>query len=306
MATKPRPRRVRKASTERHGLEYGSGLVGKHRFRIRERHIAEHLIPLMTRRQVGAAKLDLLLRGIALPPDIGQRPQAGVVLQRYRYEQLYDVINTGHRLGAQQPGQDPPPSVLRLKRKWVRDQLLRLEALELVVRTRQKGRRSHLRVLSDDGSGGVFDDPDGSKGNLYITVLGSVIASGKLADWGAPELSAYLAAMVAERYAPGDRPEPGTGRWFRSLGWFRDVERYGPKERTATPFGIATLERGLAKLEEDFLITHTHITKDPYTKHRLQGRRNLYRNRFADLDKASKILKPADLADQLLSDDDEH
>ena len=259
----------------------------------------------MTRRQIGAAKLDLLLRGIALPPDIGERPQPGVVMQRYRYEHLYDVINTGHRLGAQQPGQDPPPSVLRLKRKWVRDQLLRLEALQLVERTLQKGRRSHLRVLSDDGSGRAFDDPDGSEGNLYITILGSVISSGKLAEWGAPELSAYLAAMVAERYAPGDRPDAGTGRWFRSLRWFRDVERYGPKERTPMPFGIATLERGFVKLEEDFLITHEHITNDPYTKHRLQGRRNLYRNRFADLDDSFTILKPADLADQMLANDAE-
>jgi hypothetical protein len=288
-----RPRRA--AKEEPRGLIYGRGVIGKHRFRIRERHIAAHLIPLMTKRSLGAAKLDLLLRGIALPPDVGDRPESGIVLQRYRYEHLYDLVNSGRRLGAQEPGTDPSTAVVRLKRKWVREQLLQLEKFNLVKRTPQRGRRSHLRVLSDDGTGASIDDPDGSEGNLYVTVLGSIISSGAFARWGVPEVSAYLAAMVAERYAPGKRAPAGTGKWFRSLGWFADKQRrYGPDDRTPMAFSVATLERGLARLEKDGLISHAHITVDPSTRQRLQGRRNLYTNRFAELDEGSLIMQPSD------------
>lgn len=285
-------------------MEYGRGVVGKHRFRVRERHIAEHLIPLIAKRSVGAAKLDLLLRGIALPPDTGERPEPGVVLPRYRYEHLYDLVRGGRRLGAQEPGTDASTDVLRLKRKWVRDQLRQLERLNLVERTPQAGRRSRLLVMSDDGIGGPFDDPDGSEGNLYITILGSIISSGRLAAWGTPELSAYLAAMVAERWAPGPRPAPGTGSWYRPLEWFADTRRrYGPEDRTPMAFSVATLERGLDKLEEDGLISHTHITFDPYSRERLQGRRNLYVNAFATLDGSSRVLRPEELAKRRLADD---
>jgi hypothetical protein len=268
------------------GLIYGRGVTGKHRFRIRERHIAEHLVPLMTGRSLGAAKLDLLLRGIALPPDVGERPEPGVVLRRYRYEHLYDLVNSGRRLGAHEPGTDPSINVTRLKRKWVREQLVRLETLKLVKRIPDPGRRSHLTVLSDDGTGGPLDDPDGSEGNLYITILGRIVSSGRFGRWGVPELSAYLAAMVAERYAPGRRKAAGTGQWFRSLRWFADIDRrYGPDDRTPMAFSVATLERGLAQLERDGLISHTHISVDPHNRQRLQGRRNLYTNRFGDLEK---------------------
>jgi hypothetical protein len=295
--------RDRKSKDEQRGLEYGRGVVGKHRFRVRERHIAHHLIPLIAKRSVGAAKLDLLLRGVALPPDVGERPDPGLVLPRYRYEHLYDLVRAGRRVGAQEPGTEGSTDVLRLKRKWVRGQLLQLERLRLVERIPQPGRRSRLLVRSDDGLGGPFDDPDGSEGNLYITILGSVISSGRLATWGAPELSAYLAAMVAERWAPGPRRAPGTGTWYRPLEWFADSRRrYGPDDRTPMAFSVATLERGIAKLEKEGLLSHTHITVDPHSRERLQGRRNLYVNQFTALDRSPHLLRPDELAERLVAD----
>ena len=44
-------------SPELKGLRYGRGVVGKHRFRVRERHVAEHLAPLISDKAAGAAKL---------------------------------------------------------------------------------------------------------------------------------------------------------------------------------------------------------------------------------------------------------
>ena len=114
--------------------------------------------------------------------------------------------------------------------------------------------------------------------------MGAVIASQQLATWGAPQLSAYLAAMVAERWASPRPTTPGTGTWFRSLAWFPDHDgRYGPPERPRMAFSSATLERGLAQLELEGLISHHHIAIDPRTKRHLQGRRNYYTNRFDTL-----------------------
>jgi hypothetical protein len=295
------------------GLEYGRRVVGKGQFRIRDRHVADHLIPLMRMRRVGAVKLDLLLRGIALPSGAGARPEPGVILRRYQYEDLYDLVNGREDLGAAEPGTDAAAvEVVRLKRKWVREQLLRLETLNLVKRTPRPGRRPDIVVLRDTGTGEPFDDPDGSPGNVYITILGAVIASRHLARWGAPEISAYLAAMVAERYAPRDRvggkrsrrrPQPGSGQWFRSLRWFGDVQSYGPDDRVALDFSVPTLERGLARLRKENLITWTHVTRSPRTKQRLQGRRNFYTNMFADLERPSSKLSPAQFEAELLAAD---
>ena len=56
--------------------------------------------------------------------------------------------------------------------------------MKLVRREPRPGKRPRLVVLRDDGSGQPFDDPDGSPGNTYVRILGSVIASGALASWG--------------------------------------------------------------------------------------------------------------------------
>ena len=53
---------------DRGGVIYGRGVRGKYQFRVRELHIAKTYVPLMKAKKVGAVKLDLLLRGIALLP----------------------------------------------------------------------------------------------------------------------------------------------------------------------------------------------------------------------------------------------
>jgi hypothetical protein len=179
---------------------------------------------------------------------------------------------------------DPSESVRKLKRKWVGEQLSRLEQLGLLRRETRPGKRPKLVVLRDDGSGDLFDDPDGTTGNTYVSILGAIVASRALAKWGAPGLAAYLAAMVGERHASPRPAKPGTGKWFRSLAWFADVDGfYGPNDRVKIAFSEATLERGLKSLEKGGLISRKRISVAPGTNRRLSGPRNLYTNNFATL-----------------------
>ena len=53
---------------DRGGVIYGRGVRGNYQFRVRELRIAKTYVPLMKAKKVGAVKLDLLLRGIALLP----------------------------------------------------------------------------------------------------------------------------------------------------------------------------------------------------------------------------------------------
>lgn len=168
----------------------------------------------------------------------------------------------------------------------------------LVKREPKPGYRPRLLVLRDDGSGEPFDDPNGTRGNTYVSVLGSVIGSRALASWGAPELSAYLAAMAAERSEnrDGKHIDPGTGRWYRPLAWFADKdELYGPSDRVRMGFSVPTLERGIASLEKSELMSHRRITRNPRTNRRLKGPRNLYFNHFDLLSDEVKPLMTGDL-----------
>ncbi len=195
---------------------------------------------------------------------------------------------------------DPSPDALKLKRKWVGQQLKRLEEMKLVRRELQRGKRPRLVALRDDGSGQPFDDPDGSPGNTYVSILGSVIAAGALASWGAPELSAYLAAMAAERSESkkSKRKDPGTGRWYRPLAWFADKDGfYGPSDRVRMGFSVPTLERGIAKLESAKLMSHRRILRNPRTNRRLKGPRNLYFNNFDSLNDKATFVEPDDFDD---------
>ncbi|HEX2391811.1 MAG TPA: hypothetical protein VHI77_02720 [Solirubrobacterales bacterium] len=281
-------------------LRLGFGVVGKHLFRVRERHIADHLAPLIASRAVGAAKVDLVLRCVALlPHDAGNR-EAGTVLSRCTWELLHDLSRPSDHLGAVPPGLDPPESVRKLKRKWVGQQLSRLEDLGLLRRDMQSGRRPKLVIFRDDGSGEPFDDPDGSAGNTYVTILGAVIASRTMTAWGAPELAAYLAAMVGERHATPRPTEPGSGKWFRSLAWFADSDGfYGPESRVKINFSEATLERGIKRLEADGLMSRKRITTAPGTNRRLSGPRNLYANNFASLRTAPQPSLSEDEAEEI-------
>lgn len=276
-------------------LQLGFRVFGKHLFRVRERHLAEHLVSLIASHAVGAAKLDLVLRCMALlPRDAGNRKH-GLVLPRCSWELLHDLARGNEGLGAASPGVDADPTraVSKLKRKWVGQQLVRLEDRKLLKRESRPGKRPTLIVLRDDGSGEPFDDPDGSHGNTYITILGAVIASRTMANWGAPELAAYLAAMVAERHATSEPKQPGTGEWFRSLAWFADPAGfYGPDSRVRVKFSEPTLERGIKKLEGAGLMSHRRILTFPGTNRRLSGPRNLYANNFASL--RAKVESPTD------------
>lgn len=278
-------------------------------FRVRVRHVAEHLAPLITRRAVGAAKLDLVLRGVGLLPHHAGPRQPGLVLRRYSWEQLHDLARTADALGATDPQFDPPPEVVKLKRDWIRDQLVVLEELNLVQRQLRPGGRSHLLVLRDDGSGEPLDDPTGSGGDVYITIRGDTIASGALARWGAPELSAYLAATVAERYdrsATNSHFPSGTGKWFRPLSWFADRDRrFGADARPRIPFSVPTLERGLRIFRQEGLVTWDRITRNPETRARLRGPRNYYRNHFDLLEAATEVLDANEYLAEATRDDDE-
>ncbi|HWA52909.1 MAG TPA: hypothetical protein VG816_01915 [Solirubrobacterales bacterium] len=268
-------------------LRLDFGVVGKRLFRIRELHVANHLVPLISRRAVATAKLDLVLRCVALSPQHAGKREPGLVLPQCSWELLHDLARGDQGLGSVGPGIDPSPQALKLKRKWVGHELKRLEAMKLVRRELRPGNRPRLFILRDDGSGEPFDDPDGSQGNTYISIRGGVIGSRTLALWGAPELSAFLAAMAAERSEnyDGRRIEPGTGRWYRPLAWFADKDGlYGPSDRVRLSFSVPTLERGISKLEAEKLIGRRRILRNPRTNRRLKGPRNLYFNNFDALD----------------------
>jgi hypothetical protein len=300
---------AKKAPAQSAGLRYGRRVLGKRLFRVHEQHVANHLIPLMTHRALGAAKLDLVLRGVALQEAHAGRREVGLVLPSYSWEQLHDLARVARSLGATPPDIDASPEVVRLKRKWVGSQLRQLEELQLVRRIEQPGKRPKLIVLRDDGTGKPLDDPDGQPGKTYVTILGSVIASGALGTWGTPALSAYLAAMVAERHdleaqkRRGDR-NAGEGRWFRALAWFADADgHYGPEARVRLPFAVPTLERGFKQLQRDGLVMWQTHSFNPQTLRRLSGPRNFYKNNFQNLETGADVLGPKDYRDQLAKED---
>jgi hypothetical protein len=291
------------------GLRYGRMVVGKRQFRIRENHVTEHLIPLMKSHAAGTAKLDIVLRGVALQEAHAKRRQVGLVLPRYSWEELHDLARPPVGLGDAPPDVEASSKVLKLKRKWVGEQLARLEQMNLVKRYEQPGKRPKLVVLRDDGSGDPLDDPDGTNGNTYITILGAVIASGKLAKWGAPAVSAYLAAMAAERHdravqRKGGGAKTGEGPWYRSAAWFGDADgKYGPEARVKLPFSVPTLERGFIQLRDESLLSwHRHVV-NPRTRQRLAGPRNFYRNRFGQLEISEDVIDPGQYSEELDSED---
>src|SRR4051794_9003530 len=102
------------------GLEYRPGVLGKHLFRIRERHAAEHVAPLLAQNAAGAAKLDLVLRGLALLPDHAGAREPGLVLPGVTYEDIHDLCRPSSRFTTTVPeDEDYDPAIVRKKRKWV-------------------------------------------------------------------------------------------------------------------------------------------------------------------------------------------
>src|SRR6266542_239228 len=155
------------------GLRYKQpNLMGKHLFRVREIHVRDHLVPLLSKNRLGAAKLDLILRGLALNPEhTGSRSTPGLVLDRFTYEDLH-VLAHGRFPGETRDTYTYDPKLAKLKRKWVGEKLQDLEAMKLIRREQRPGTTPTIVVLRDDGSGATFDAPDVSAGNTYVSILG--------------------------------------------------------------------------------------------------------------------------------------
>jgi hypothetical protein len=290
------------APTPARSIMFGPG-EGKTLFRVRQSHVAGHYKPLIARKAYAAVKLDLVLRAIALlPKDAGAR-KAGFVLRDWSYEDLHDLAKSApaFRVG----GDRGEKETRHLKRKWVGNQMDKLVA-EKLVRLEAHNGRPTIIVLRDDGSGLSFDDPGeaGGRGDdRYLTIRGSVIASGRLATWKAPQLAAYFAAIYAEYHQDrgGGRSfsSNGTGSWWRQLAWFNNAQWY-PKDRVLLPFSKSLLEDGLHALISEGLIARKHINRDPLSNKKLVGERVLYTNQFARLDtevtRSQTRRRPADVA----------
>jgi hypothetical protein len=265
---------------------FGPG-EGKALFRVRQSHVANHYQPLIARKAYAAVKLDLVLRAIALlPKDSGAR-EPGFVLRHWSYEDLHDLAKSAPAVRLAEGRRES--QTRHLKRKWVGNQMDKLVE-EKLVRLEPHDGRPTIVVLRDDATGQGFDDPGEAGGqgdDRYLTIRGSVIASGRLATWRAPQLAAYFAAIYAEYHQErgGGRSlsSNGTGKWWRQLAWFNNAQWY-PKDRILLPFSKSLLEDGFNALSSEGLIVRKNINRDPRSHKTLDGMRVLYTNRFALLD----------------------
>jgi hypothetical protein len=257
-------------------------LGGRGRIRLRESHVRDNLGPLITAKAVGAAKLDVALRGLAQwSPGSASH---GYLPEAVSWEDLHDLVRDGEFYANNRD----------LKRKWVGEQLARLEKVRLIDRQPAQGRRPRLLVLSDRGDRSAFDDPGGAPDDSYVTLFGTLYAFGTIRGWGGPELAGYIAAMIAERYARSDsrfsevaqlRNRPlGAGLWYRPLTWFADSEHKRPPHHVRIDFAERTLRRGFSSLRAAGLIRSEWIDTDPRTGQPfLEGPRVLYHNLFDDV-----------------------
>jgi hypothetical protein len=265
---------------------------GKHSFNVRQRLVRDHYAPLIRTKGIGAVKLDILLRCIAFSPEHqGGRKHPGAVHHAFSYEWLHDLVKD-------EPDSDPDrepdeQQVRALKRKWVRDQLVKLQERQLVRVTTRDGRRSDLEVLRDDASGEPYDNPATSwaesqknqmAGDHYFKLNGWLIKSGQLRAWGAPEVAMFFAALLAEQHHPRGANRKavtdGTGTWIRPLKWFADGNME-PRRRTLLRVSVTSLETGLIALRRSRLITVKTVLRDPRDpRRRFSQPRNLYTNHF--------------------------
>lgn len=253
-------------------------LGGRGRLRIRERHLRDHVAPLLNASAAGVVKVDLALRSLASLSD-----EAGLVSDDVSYDALHDLCRPRRFYG----------QATKLKREWVGDKIERLVRLDLVSREARPGRRPRLVVLRDDGSKLPFDDPGTTKTDPYVSFFGDAFRYERVAEWGSPEIASFFAAMVAERYARSDPQldwvnagKPlGSGVWFRSLDWFDDAAGYRPDSHIRIPFSTRTLRRGFAALRAEGLVASKRVHEDPRTGTRFktpQGR-YIYLNGFDDM-----------------------
>lgn len=261
----------------RRGLQYGPGIRGYYRFRVRETYLRDHVAPMLSNNQLGAVKIDLALRGMArLPNHLGNRPAdaVGRTLDRVTYPDLYQLVTSGL------PDRED-------QRAWVRRQILTLENAGLVQRYEHEYRGHDVAVLSDRGNGDPFDDPTGKPktNDTFITINGTLFAAGIIRDWGAPELAFYLAAMMGEAHDPNPpaMTDRGDGEWWRSYDWFADADgSRRPHGHVRVRFSKRTLIRGRQLLEPAGFVQVAKLTRDPRTGRPFAraGSRNTYLNRF--------------------------
>lgn len=289
-------------SSDASRFEYAPGIRGKYLFRVREAYVAGSVAEMVGARRLGALKLDLILRGLALLPAHAPPNEPGFVPRhrgRLSYQALHDLCRQSTRYSLNfGDSSDDSPEVLEKKRTWVREQLQELEKRSLVRRQPGlRGRRPDIIVLSDRGDGAHYDDPTGSDGT-YITLSGAVLSSDHFRRWGAPQLVGYLCAMTAEREARfrqqmhSEQAIPvGAGMWFRQVDWFTGTNPNfnRPSTHVTYPFSTMTIQRGLRALRDEGLIEAQRTTKNPETGKRFtSGPRMVYRNRFDRLNPASK------------------
>ena len=236
-------------------------MVTSDRLRIRETHVRDHLVPMLSRGAAGAVKLDLALRLHVSRAVDSSTP--GLVDADLAWEGLHDMVRPSEYYGDE----------LALKRKWVSDKLLTLERARLIRRDLQPGSRPRLVVLRDDASCSAVDDPAMVSGESYLSLPASALTQERLARWGAPELAAFMASMIAERYARSDpqmaylhrRAPLGGGVWSHSLGWFADTENRRPDHHVKIAFSERTLRRGITALEAEGLMVACWISRNPRT-----------------------------------------
>lgn len=290
--------------TEPKGLEYAPGVYGKHSFRVSEQYLVAHAAPLVKRGRVGAAKLDLVLRGIALSPDhTGDHRQPGTVLgKQFRIDHatLHDLVRDPRRFAETAPEDDAEDRVERdKKREWVREQLVVLSGTKpkgsrrkpkhkLLKREPVGDGRQQITMLCDLGDGQPFDDPGAEDHRRsYITIPGAVLADPRFCHWDADELVGFYCAMIADRYArdaykkrTGKESEHGTATWFRQADWFNNRNGYRPAGHIIPPFSTTTIERGLKALAGSGFIDARWSMTSPETGERFKNRRKIYTNRF--------------------------
>lgn len=270
-------------NTDKAGIEYSPGHRGKYAFRVRQTYVATQVGMLVRGRRSDAAKLDLVLRGLALlPKDAGDR-DPGTVLD-ISYEALHDLVRDPHIYSTHHPSDADldDAKILDKKRNWVREQLTVLEKMKLVERTMRPGRRPRIMVLKDDASGDPLDDPGEAAslsvpGSAYVTIPGHAITDPRFRKWTGRTLAAFLCAMTAEgRDDPEKQSEPGNGQWFRTVEWFRG--KYRPNERTVYTFSARTIQDGLSELEQLGQLSSKKVTS--FRGHRFDRPRKVYRNGF--------------------------
>ena len=291
-------------TTETAGIDYAPQIPGKFWFRVRETYVAGPVAEMIRARRVGAVKLDLVLRGLALLPAHAGNRQPGEVLRhrsRLSYEVLHDLCRDPDRFSTDAPNDvDDDPVVREKKRTWVAEQLQELERRCLVLRYPDpQGRRPMLVVLSDKGDGSQFDDPGSQRNTGYVTISGAIISSPLFRSWGAPEVVGYLCAMTADRFArhrhrqrTGEEVEIGAATWFRQADWFNNKNPYlaRPEGHVAYPFSTTTIERGLRALRDQGLIDAQRTTRNPETGQRFSsGPRMVYENRFSQVGQAEVV-----------------